>query len=201
MEEIIFASGSVPVAVAARVYGKDASWIRAGIVSGWLPIGKATRSGKLVTNLEEMNSKYGRMENVWGNLWRRTAGWINANGTQKVKLTRGTHDGSTAADYNTDGSGYISVANASPHGNSGGYIDTMKTEAYGRLPVTANGSSSTYEADGMWFNNSQVNYACVGGRWADALLVGPFCAYLATPASDSGSNVGAALSCKPLAAA
>ena len=30
MEEIIFASGSVPVAVAARVYGKDASWIRAG---------------------------------------------------------------------------------------------------------------------------------------------------------------------------
>ena len=54
MEEIIFASGSVPVAVAARVYGKDASWIRAGIVSGWLPIGKATRSGKLVTNLEEI---------------------------------------------------------------------------------------------------------------------------------------------------
>lgn len=44
MEEIIFASGSVPVAVAARVYGKDASWIRAGIVSGWLPIGKATRN-------------------------------------------------------------------------------------------------------------------------------------------------------------
>lgn len=61
MEEIIFASGSVPVAVAARVYGKDASWVRAGIVSGWLPIGKATRSGKLVTNLEEMNSKYGRI--------------------------------------------------------------------------------------------------------------------------------------------
>lgn len=61
MEEIIFASGSVPVAVAARVYGKDASWIRAGIVSGWLPIRKATRSGKLVTNLEEMNSKYGRI--------------------------------------------------------------------------------------------------------------------------------------------
>ena len=29
MEEIIFASGSVPVAVAARVYGKDASWVRA----------------------------------------------------------------------------------------------------------------------------------------------------------------------------
>jgi hypothetical protein len=141
------------------------------------------------------------MENVWGNLWRRTAGWINANGTQKVKLTRGTHDGSTAADYNTDGSGYISVANASPHGISGGYIDTMKTEAYGRLPVTANGSSSTYEADGMWFNNSQVNYACVGGDYGNGLMVGPFCADLYTPASDSNSSRGAALSCKPLAAA
>jgi hypothetical protein len=141
------------------------------------------------------------MENVWGNLWRRTAGWINANGTQKVKLTRGTHDGSTAADYNTDGSGYISVANASPHGISGGYIDTMKTEAYGRLPVTANGSSSTYEVDGMWFNNSQVNYACVGGDYGNGLMVGPFCADLYTPASDSNSSRGAALSCKPLAAA
>lgn len=61
MDEIKFAEGSVPVAVAAKVYGKDASWIRAGIISGWLPIGKATRNGKLVTSLEEMNSKYGRI--------------------------------------------------------------------------------------------------------------------------------------------
>ena len=38
-----FASGSVPIAVAARVYGKDPSWIRAGIIAGWLPIGTATR--------------------------------------------------------------------------------------------------------------------------------------------------------------
>ena len=61
MNEIKFAEGSGPVAVAAKVYGKDASWIRAGIISGWLPIGKATRNGKLVTSLEEMNSKYGRI--------------------------------------------------------------------------------------------------------------------------------------------
>ena len=61
MEEIIFAPGSVPVAVVARVYGKDASWVRAGIISGWLPIGKATRNGKLITNIEEI-SKYGDFE-------------------------------------------------------------------------------------------------------------------------------------------
>ena len=61
MSEIIFANGSVPVAVAARIYGKDASWVRAGIIAGWLPIGKATRNGELVTDIEKMNSKYGRI--------------------------------------------------------------------------------------------------------------------------------------------
>ena len=61
MNEQEFPQGSVPVAVAARVYGKDASCVRAGIVSGWLPIGKATRSGKLVTTIEEMDSRYGRI--------------------------------------------------------------------------------------------------------------------------------------------
>lgn len=53
--------GSVPVNVAAKVYGRDPAWVRAGIVSGWLPIGIATRHGKPVTDLKEMNSKYGRI--------------------------------------------------------------------------------------------------------------------------------------------
>lgn len=61
MNENEFATGSVPVMVAARIYGKDASWVRAGIISGWLPIGKATRNGQLVTKIEDMNSKYGRI--------------------------------------------------------------------------------------------------------------------------------------------
>ena len=61
MEEVTFADGSVPVMVAARVFGKDASWVRAGIIAGWLPIGKATRNGQLVTNIEDMSSKYGRI--------------------------------------------------------------------------------------------------------------------------------------------
>jgi hypothetical protein len=56
-----FATGSVPISVVAKVYGKDACWVRAGIIAGWLPIGKATRHGKLVTSIEEMNSKFGRI--------------------------------------------------------------------------------------------------------------------------------------------
>jgi len=61
MSDVIFGAGSVPVSVAARVYGKDASWIRAGVISGWLPIGKATRDGKLITSLDEMDSRLGRI--------------------------------------------------------------------------------------------------------------------------------------------
>lgn len=140
------------------------------------------------------------MENPWGNLWRRTAGWINGKGTQKVKLTRGTHDGSTATDYNTNGSGYKTVSGATPSGTSGGYIKTMKTEEFGRLPISASGSSSTFEADGLWYDNSIVDYAFVGGSCNYGLLVGPFCAFLTYAASYSTSDCGAALSCKPLAA-
>ena len=59
--EIEFIRGSVPVLVAARVYGKDPYWIRTGIVAGWLPIGTTTRNGKLVTKIEEIDSRYGRI--------------------------------------------------------------------------------------------------------------------------------------------
>ena len=61
MDEHVFGMGSVPVSVAAKVYGKDATWIRAGIISGWLPIGVATRDGKKITTIDEINSKYGRI--------------------------------------------------------------------------------------------------------------------------------------------
>lgn len=53
--------GSVPVAVAAKVYGKDANWIRAGIITGYLQIGIATRNGQQITSLTQMDSKYGRI--------------------------------------------------------------------------------------------------------------------------------------------
>ena len=56
-----FGQGSVPVIVAARIYGKDASWVRAGIIAGWLPIGVATRDGQEVTNIEEISSRRGRI--------------------------------------------------------------------------------------------------------------------------------------------
>lgn len=57
----LFSIGSVPVSVAAKVFGKDASWVRAGIIAGWLPIGYATRNGKIVTSIDEIDSRNGRI--------------------------------------------------------------------------------------------------------------------------------------------
>ena len=56
-----FALGSVPVAIAAKVYGKDQCWVRAGIISGYCPIGTATRRGEVVRKVADMDSKKGRI--------------------------------------------------------------------------------------------------------------------------------------------
>ena len=54
-------AGSVPVKVAARALGKDPCYIRAGIIAGWLPIGKATRDGREILDIQEMDSSKGRI--------------------------------------------------------------------------------------------------------------------------------------------
>ena len=56
-----FDGRSVPVSVAAKIYGKDAEWVKAGIICGWLPIGTATRNGEKIVSIDQMNSKYGRI--------------------------------------------------------------------------------------------------------------------------------------------
>jgi hypothetical protein len=132
-------------------------------------------------------------------LWRRVRGWILANGVQKVKLTRGTHDGSTATDYNMTGDGYITVNGATPTGTNGGYINGVAYSSNAkniRLPYAANGSESTYDCDGFWYNNSNVRVAIVGGAWDHTGRVGLFCSYLSSLASGAGSDTVAALSFK-----
>lgn len=51
----------ISVSTAARILGKDPAWVRAGIISGWLPIGVATRDGKKIVDISEMSSKKGRI--------------------------------------------------------------------------------------------------------------------------------------------
>lgn len=56
-----FSEGSVPIAVASRVFGKDACWVRAGNITGSLPIGTATRNGNKIVDIREMDSRFGRI--------------------------------------------------------------------------------------------------------------------------------------------
>lgn len=139
------------------------------------------------------------MENWWGNIFRRIAGWCISGGTQKVKLTRGTKDGTTVGDYNFDGNGYKTISSVNL--TRSGYISKMKTEPFGRFPMEANGSTTTFEADQVWADSGNGYYASVGGGWGDGPDCGPFCARLFNGPSSTFADIGAALSCKPLAAA
>ena len=139
------------------------------------------------------------MEHWWGNQWRRIAGWINSYGTQKIKLTYGQSDGSTVDGYNTDGTGYIVISNSTPSGSSGGYISKVLFNENGLIPTTINGSQTTYYCDGLWFNNSQIDYALVGGSSGSGYIVGAFYSSLNAAVSDAGWSIATALSCKPLA--
>jgi hypothetical protein len=87
-----FDAGSVPIAVAAKVYKKDASWVRMGIILGWLPIGRATKNGMLVTESEAVNTKCGRVnfyispKRLWedtGYVWRGERVYNGNNDTSR----------------------------------------------------------------------------------------------------------------------
>lgn len=149
-------------------------------------------------NAKNVGVKVFGMENWWGNAYRRTAGWMLVNRIHKVKLTRGTKDGTTASDYNVDGTGYLDTG-ARLDGE--GYINGMKTEKYGRLPIATTGSSTTYEADEVLYGGG-TRYASCGGNQNYDTGCGPFFVNLYNLATDTGSSggIGAALSCKPLAA-
>lgn len=166
-----------------------------------------------IKNTGTMNTKglfWGNQDNVsgvkvfgiehwYGNMWRRIGGWINDKGTQKIKMTYGQSDGSTTDGYNVTGSGYISIGGATPSGTNRGYISKMLITDNGLIPTIASGSVTTYYCDGLWFNNSQVDYAYVGGNSNIASLVGALCSSLGLASSNAAWDIGAALSCKPLA--
>lgn len=171
-----------------------------GVVSASAAIAPGTMNARGLfwgSNDKTSGVKVFGMENWWGNIWRRTAGWMLVNNEHKLKLTRGTKDGTTAADYNFDGTGYLTTGAKL---TANGYISSMKTERYGRLPIAASGSSTTYEAD-YTYQNFGTRYAVAGGIWYSDLYAGPFYTDLDITPGITGTDLGAALSCKPLAAA
>ena len=150
-------------------------------------------------NPDETGVKVFGMEHPWGNIWRRTAGYILSSGNQYIKLTRGNKDGSTLTDYGVTASGMIALGSSAFYGSSGGYISGTITHKGGRFAENLSGSATTYDCDSAYYNQSAEQYALFGGYWGDALLAGPSFVFLALATSNASSDYGAALSCKPLA--
>lgn len=134
------------------------------------------------------------MENIWGCRWHGVAGLINDNGTLKVKMTYGNADGSTAIGYNTTGSGYLTYG--STYGTNG-YVKKIQADnTMGYKTIETSGTDATYYCDYYYTNNSQSNYALLGGRSADGAKCG-FCVHLSLGAAYTGWDIGGSLSCRP----
>ena len=140
------------------------------------------------------------IENYWGNLWKWCGGLMASGNAVYAKMTWDTTDGSAGRGYGTTAVSTMKNMGKTLGGTSGGYISNTYNSDFGNIPVTANGSSETYECDGLWFTSSSGVYlAHVGGSCNDVLRVGAFCVVLNTAVSGSDWSIGASISCKPLA--
>ena len=139
------------------------------------------------------------METPWGNRWQRCLGYMGggAGVRFRTKLTYGTEDGTTVADYPlTSWSGLLENSELT-NNNSGTYIASFMTENGNIFPKI---SSNTYSheginlSDGFWCTNTSGTYlAIVGGSYNYGGLCGTFAANLSNAASSSGASHGASL--------
>lgn len=139
------------------------------------------------------------IENFWGNIWKRVAGYVDVKGVQKVKLTYGTQDGSTTTGWNTTGDGYITLGTTAVTTGTGGYLKEMKATQYGLYPQpVSGGSATTYYCDYYYiqYNSSTLYYALFGGYWSNTTNCGFVCWNLNIAVSYSNTVYGAALSFK-----
>lgn len=131
-------------------------------------------------------------ENFFANYWKRLRGLLLINGVYHVKAV---------PPYNSTGAGYTNTG-LTPSGTSGGYCSRMEMASdIGRIPTVASGSETTYECDGLWFNNTIVAVALFGGSRGDGSGCGLSCWSVYNPATSVYTNVVASLSCKPPVAA
>lgn len=126
------------------------------------------------------------IENFWGNVWKRIAGFVSISNVIYIKAV---------PTYNTTGAGYINTG-LTPGGSSGGFIDKTKMLAAGRIGHNAAGSNTTYTTDGMWFGSSDLNYAAVGGYWGNVVFNGVLSVNLMYAVTMTNTYTGACLSCE-----
>ena len=140
------------------------------------------------------------IDNFWGNIWELTVGAINKNGKLFFKMTPNTYDGSTATDYNIDGTGYLDSGVDFGTGTiTQQHIKEMKlVPKMGLVPYNVSGgSTSTYYCDAFWSTNV-LGFLRSGGcsYSSDGLSLGLFAFTVNDVASHSLWDFGASLSYK-----
>lgn len=138
------------------------------------------------------------MENYWGCQWRRHAGLIQKGGKAYYKLTRGTADGSTATDFNTDGTGYIEHSGALL-GTNNQWQSTQAFDTNLMIPSGGGASDRTHMCDYYYVNTNATTYALLGGRSGAGSSCGAFSLSLSDGVSAASWYIGCAPSLKPLA--
>jgi hypothetical protein len=97
--------------------------------------------------------------------------------------------------YNLDNvTGYVNTG-VIPSGTRSNYSDlSIMDDKIGFIPVTANGSVTTYVCDAFWYNNSGINYLIGGGYYGEGTKCGPRCFNTSIVYTYSGSTVGSRIS-------
>ena len=130
------------------------------------------------------------IENWWALQWRRYSGDILSNNEILAKMCWGTSDGSTVANYNLDGNGYVDIG-ASPASN---YLLKQKwTSLGGFTKETGTNANSPYK-DYYYVSASGVRFALRGGASDAGSFCGAFSVNRNPGAGYRGWNIGAALS-------
>jgi hypothetical protein len=132
------------------------------------------------------------IENFWGNINRLMYGLINYYGTQKVKLTYGTQDGSTVEGYNFTGDGYIEAGSTLRGSNRLYYLSKMTFTENGIFIKDISGTAgTTYGNTIPYYDHSKLEIACIGNNTGYTLLLG---IYFIT---NSSSYAGGSPKCLP----
>lgn len=133
------------------------------------------------------------IENFWACKWRRCVGLIGTSTGISYKLTHGTKDGSSATAFNTNGSGYLTLAYTKP---SSDYVKNMN---YGKWGIIAKvtGSPATSNKYYCDYFYADTGFALFGGASTSGAVCG-VCVILSRSVGHRSWTVAAAPSCKPL---
>ena len=130
-------------------------------------------------------------EALWGDKWERLTKLICADGIVKV-LPYG--------EPNFTGEGYTDVYRYMWNDWRYGYVDKTVMTPYGRLPISFNGTSHKYAADGGAVDTEIVAVPLVGGDCYGGLYCGAYVS-LNYPAGNANWYIAPGLSCEMPAAA